>query len=108
MSLVNITMVTTAAKPTVDRDGKQSSIVFRAGQKYQNVEKTPEIEEWLKRGFAYLSHEKPPATPPQIGPFISSSRSADDDAASEGALNRLADLIADRLGIKGRRPAMAS
>lgn len=110
MSQIQIVMVTNSCRPVIDpsqtQNGKplQRSLVFKAGQLY-TVERTPIIELWLQKGYAYLFGQEAPKTPPQYDPPIQAKGAALDD--SETLLSKLADMIADRIGGK-RRPVPQS
>lgn len=75
MELVDVVFVTNYCKPHTDPDGKQSSIVYKAGQKYK-VPMNEEMKMLLERKNIYKAGQPAPAEPPVMDPPISSSRAA--------------------------------
>lgn len=75
MELVDVVFVTNYCKPHTDPDGKQSSIVYKAGQKYK-VPMNEEMKLLLERKNIYRAGQAAPSEPPVIEPPISSSRAA--------------------------------
>lgn len=87
MQTADVVFVTNYCKPHVDAEGKQSSIVYKAGQRYK-VPLNDEMKLLLERRNIYLADQTAPTKPPVMDAPINSERTDQEFNAMSEVIDR--------------------